>query len=201
MDATQSIFDLTHHRKGEKLVQGILLYLLRGDAPFRRAFCEWFGWAECCSAKEEVKEAKHRHDLWLELKEGNPKRIELKLWAGWTEAQWVDPGAIDVAIVPRAKKAEAEGLFGQGNVKTWEELMKEVAPRSDFASQLLDGLEEYTWTSQYLPRKVLVEEIENWKRGVCGPFLGDGFLNQCQSEAQRLGLRSNGSSKMYERHG
>ena len=45
--------DYIEDRKGERLVQGVLLYLLESDNTFRQKFCDWLDWPVCLNVQEE----------------------------------------------------------------------------------------------------------------------------------------------------
>ena len=195
--ARHSIFELTHRRAGERLVQGILLFALQTDPQFRRDFTRWLGWGECSDVREEVREGIHRHDLLFHYPDG-PRTVELKVWADWTKAQTRDPSRIDAVIVPEGRRQETLGFFSADRVRTWKELMQRGSVWSPCTRELLSGLQEYTWASDYVVIDFLKHVIEKWKRQQPGgPTYVDFFLNRCRDEAKEFGLRSRGSSTRH----
>ena len=130
-------------RSGERLVQGVLLFLLKNDAHFNHAFCDWLRWEFFSSVEEEYPEGQHRHDLAFFYEDNSKKRIELKFWAGWTHSQETAPDDIDLIIIPKNRLSETQKRFQCSIVKTWEELEQQVVPSSEIAKVLLSGLNQF----------------------------------------------------------
>lgn len=198
----KSLFECVHERSGERLVQGILLFLLQGEEPFHSAFLRWLGWPDSCvSIQEEFKDGFHRHDLLFTFPEGIRKTLELKLWAGWTDAQSTDPCGIDCVLVPRLRERDAIAVFGSLKVRTWEALIHDVAVHSPMAMHLLRGFDDYTWTGQMFSRADLTAEIERWWRSGedADPYRGSVFLQLCSARAKELGQDSTAASQLYRK--
>ena len=186
----RSLFEATEDRSGERLVQGILVYLMENDVEFRSAFCRWLGWAtEWTAVREEVKTKTQRHDLVVHFRDGSSESIELKLWAGLTEAQSKHSRDIAWVIVPEARKRELAAQFAPERTMTWEDLVDNVASQSSFAERVLSGLKEYAWMGNCLPVSWLREEIRTWARGrSLEGCRVDWFLDRCCDVAADLGL-------------
>jgi len=196
----KSLFECVHERSGERLVQGLLLFLLQSDEAFRSAFLRWLGWPNASVAiQEEYIDGCHRHDLLFTFPEGIRKTLELKLWAGWTDAQSTDPCNIDCVLVPRLREPDSIAVFSAAKVRTWEALLQDVAVHSPMAMQLLRGFDEYTWTGQIFHRADLIAEIERWWRSGedADPYRGSVFLQHCSARAKELGLDSTAASQLY----
>ena len=140
-----SFLNYVDNRKGERLIQGVLLFLLENDREFKHGFCNWVGWEIFSNVQEEYSEGEHRHDLVLFYK-NMKKRIELKFWANWTPSQSTTPDTIDLLIVPKVRLTETTENFKNSIVKTWEELEQKVVSFSDIAKVLLSGLAWYYWS-------------------------------------------------------
>lgn len=141
-----SFLNYIDDRTGERLVQGVLLFLLETDTQFKQAFCDWLGWESFSYVQEEYSEGQHRHDLAFFYDNNSKKRIELKFWAGWTDSQANTPDDIDLVIVPKSRLSETQKIFENSIIKIWEELEQRVIPSSEIAKVLLSGLSQYYWT-------------------------------------------------------
>lgn len=135
----KSFLECVHDRKQERLIQGILYYLLNKEEEFKKAFCEWLGEGEFEQAEEEYAEGQHRHDLVLWYDSEKKKTIELKFHSGFTTQQQSDPHAIDLCIVPAYRRVEAQSIF-HDKVKTWEDFVEQVVSKSKLSGFLLENL-------------------------------------------------------------
>jgi hypothetical protein len=204
MPGARTLFDVTSGRIGERLAQGLLVYALEHDVPFREAFCEWLGWrGRCVEIIEEDPEGPHRHDLVLRFPDEQPRTIELKLWADWTKAQDEDPAAIDRVIVPLGRIHEVNQRFGSEKMRTWEDLVSKVVPQGMLAARVLAGLHDYAWTGYELSMQALRGEIRRWNSDDDPrQYRGEAFLECCCAvAAQKHGLTRTSSAKLYDRGG
>jgi hypothetical protein len=193
----RTLIECTEMRKGERLVQGVLLFLLTNDQPFRRAFCEWAGWPrELRHIAEEKREGAHRHDLYFEFDDGSKRNLELKLWAGPTERQSADPESIDLFLVPERYQSSGCSPFPAKKLRHWEDFKEAVVKRSPFAQRLLQGFDTYAWTGGSIERRALKTEVELWWAGKDCEWRGTWFLRGCADCAAKLGLRYNLSARL-----
>jgi hypothetical protein len=141
-----SFLRCVENRKQERLVQGILLFLLKTEDTFKQAFCNWVGWSLFDWIEEESSDAENgrRHDFALHYSDGSKKTIELKLEASLTTNQEISSD--DLLIAPSAKLPEIKKCFGDNiKVKSWEDMVENVIDSSDIARVLLSNLCDYYW--------------------------------------------------------
>jgi hypothetical protein len=192
-----SLFDCIVGRTSERLVQGLLRFLLENDDDFRAAFQDWCGWPTIKEVREEECDGCHRHDLVLYLDRPNEKRnVELKLWAGLTNSQATDSASIDLFIVPK----RYSGNVPKEKTRTWESFQEKVVSKSDFAQKLMKGFEQYTWTGGSLEISRLKEEILAWVGGREMSWKGSWFLTGCNECIENHGLKlgMSSSNKFYK---
>lgn len=118
-----TLIECVADRTGERLIQGLLRFLLDNDADFAKAFCSWAQWpASVKTVREEWPQGCHRHDLVVTLENGLRRNVELKLWAGLTESQSRDSQAIDLFIVPERYSVEFPAIKqnpGSHSIEMW----------------------------------------------------------------------------------
>lgn len=200
-DATDpSLFDCTHKRHGERLVQGILRFALSHDPEFRQLFCRWAGLDSACSQiQEEVDDAVGRHDLVLVVPDARNWNVELKLDAGFTHAQRTDAGRIDLLILPEYRLVDIEGWFPENRVRTWESLLADVVPRSKLASLLLADFDRYVWGRRTYSRSEVVSELQD-STVLGGDLVDVSIVLQLSHRAHEIfGLQSSRSAAIKRR--
>ena len=172
----KSFLNYVDSRGGERLVQGVLFFLLESDTQFRQAFCDWVGWKLPSYVREEFSEGQHRHDLAFFYEDNSKKTIELKLGAGWTDSQANAPDHINLVIVPSSRLPETQKIFKNSMIKTWEGLEEKVVPASDVAKRLLSGLCQYCYYQTSIPIG-----DEDYEKAMLSVFksleYGDGFFS------------------------
>lgn len=190
-----TLIECVADRTGERLIQGLLRFLLDNDADFANAFCSWAQWpASVTTVREECADGCHRHDLVLTFENGQRRNIELKLWAGLTDSQSRDSQAIDLFIVPE----RYSGGVPRDKAKSWESLNRNVVSKSALAKRILAGFEEYTWTGGSLPLATLQREVQNWIDGTEADWRGRWFLKGCNDclDDHDLNLHPSNATKL-----
>jgi len=193
-------FECCAGRESERLVQGVLRFLLMNDPAFRQEFCRWAGWQQQFNRfDEDVSEGDRRHDLLAKNSAGDRKRVELKLWARFTEGQRAAPGTIDLLILPETRLHEVKVMFGERTprLKTLEDLEQLGQSTGGPPAMLLQGLGNYAATGNEVKIDRVLAEARAWKAGQAsdGPSLTYAFLRKCLAEAEGLGLQRSTTSR------
>ncbi len=173
----KSIWQCIENRKQERLIQGLLLYLLNNDNSFNESFARWLNLeSSILAVKEEIAEEQRRHDLVLYLKDQRIINIELKLWAEFTNNQINTPLSIDFAIVPKVRK-NTVGFLAEDKIKTWEEFHDLVVSKSELAKLLFADLIYYIYSGQIYSKSDFQVDfrllLNNYNDSDCYSFLSN----------------------------
>ncbi|MBI4880341.1 MAG: hypothetical protein HY812_11885 [Planctomycetes bacterium] len=197
-----SIFQCAEARRQERLVQGILRFLLTSDGSFLRTFCAWAGFpGECVAVHEDPGESgAPPHGLLLSFADGSARRVDLVFWAERGDARGRDGASADLFIVPE-HRGRRFGPLPAAKTRTWADLVARAGTASDLACAVLHGLEDYVWTGEALALAALKDEIEAWWSDQEREWQVSRFLRGCAERAQEHGLSVSSSQKLCRQTG
>jgi len=130
--------------------------------------------------------------------EGDNWNVELKLDAGFTDAQRNYADRIDLLILPKYRLADIEGWFDKP-ARAWENLLADVVSKFNLASTLLAGFDRYVWGRRKYGRSEVVSEIQESNQA--GENMVDISIvsNLCRRAQESFGFESSHSAAVKRR--